>query len=155
MGVIDKLKSVVEDADTNPSVEQRHEIAAVWWAGFLTAEDVDHDNGSAPRDLFGEALSSWAREKIHGDGYDKETATEFVGHLAKGIAQHEAETFRPEAYIGTDYHPGPVLKSACEAVDISPGMTLFPKKTSMWVSPGGIKVKTGHRSDIETIWTPD
>lgn len=135
---------------------QIHRVAADWWAQFLLAEDVTFDNGSG--DPMHSVLSSALREKVHGDGYDTETALAFREVLAEALAEKDVGGYSPTLYVGTDYHPDSTLREAAHAVDIDPGKTLFPSKTGMWLVDEGdgvrhIDVKVGHGRSTRTIWT--
>lgn len=144
------IRDLLGTGGSEPPVQEIHRVAAAWWASWITEEEVKHKTG----DVMGEALSSWARERIHGDGYDGDTAEQFQEHLAELITEKDHRGLE-STWMRVDYHPDPILKEACEEVDIRPGMTLFPQKTSMWLEDGKIFVKVGHAStgaERKQIW---
>lgn len=139
-------------------VNDEAKIGARWWANCLRDPDqVRHDAG----DIEVNAMANWARDRdSRNDEFDAEKVDEFEKKLAKRL-QEKIEDRRwdyQQPFVGNttvrcDYHADPVLQDVAEEVGLEiSSMTTFPIKTTMWLDPGEVRVKTGHSAEIRTLW---
>lgn len=149
-------------SDNSQEKTERNEeanVAARWWADLLrNPEDVRHDVG----DLEANAMTNWARENdSRNDEFDAALVDAFEDDLARRI-QDEIEERRTWDYmqpyvnntvVKCDYHADPLLQAAAEEVGLEiSSMTTFPAKTTMWIDPGHVSVRSGYMGDVETLW---
>ncbi|MFB6236980.1 MAG: hypothetical protein ABEH81_01280 [Halopenitus sp.] len=143
-----------------PRVEEtcvEAEVGAEWWTALLRdPEDVEFDNGDP---MYGALVRAMRDPEQH--SYDSDVLDEYQSVLAEkiqgGIERRRTwdldEPEKGSTVIKCDYHTHPVLADAGEEVGIDvSGMMTFPSKTTMWLDPGRIRVRSGYTSDIECIW---
>jgi hypothetical protein len=53
--------------------------------------------------------------------------------------------------FGVDYGPDAILADAATAAGIKVGMTTFPWKTVMWITPGSVRVSAGYAADVVDV----
>lgn len=154
-GWIDTLKDMTYG---DGAVTDEAKIAAHWWANLLRDPDeVQHDAG----DVGINAMASWARDRDgRNDEFDAEKVDEFEKELAtrlqKKIKDRRWDYQQPfvgNTVVRCDYHADPVLQDVADEVGLEiSSMTTFPIKTTMWIDPGEVRVKTGHSAEMRTVW---
>lgn len=135
---------------SEPGIEAQ--VAAHWWADQMRDRSFP-DNGADPDDptkspmalgLIG-LLQEKQTEGITAgmvDAYEAALARRIQAMLDEGQSGYGTAL-----NLHCDYGPGEAHVEAFTEAGITPGMTVLPWKTTMWVQPGRVSVGAGYGSE--------
>jgi hypothetical protein len=129
------------------SMEREAKAAAQWWADTLRQpqapiqEQMGAEDDSPMRSGAGVLMGIMAQSL---DRVNDDTAIDrFAAELETDLLANQMKYMGGYGF-GTDYHPDRVLVDAAKRAGIKVGMTTFPWKTIMWISPGSVTVSAGY-----------
>jgi len=129
--------------------------AVDWWASQLEAP-VKQDSGDANLNLGIALVSSMGRESFP----SRRSIARFKECLLVAIAVHCQQYWNPSQpdlgsacrTVSVDYGPDMILHIALAAAGVEIGTLTLPIKTTMWISPGEVKVAAGYHGKSVTIF---